>query len=126
VLQTQKRSIVQSVLVGPADGWGARFGCDQRSITWLATTATLLHTLDLLTGIRLMLVFGIEQEQNPLARALFQLGGPIGLGAVKLGVVLTGVLLLVSLARAGRARLARNALLVITMIGLLGFSSNLV
>jgi hypothetical protein len=89
-------------------------------------TATLLHALDLLTGIRLMLVFGIEQEQNPLARALFQLGGPIGLGVVKLGVVLIGVFLLVSFARAGRARLARNALLAVALLGLLGFSSNLV
>jgi threonine/homoserine efflux transporter RhtA len=74
----------------------------------------------------LMLVFGIEQEQNPLARALFQLGGPFGLGVVKLGVVVTGVLLLVSIARAGRARLARNALVAIALLGLLGFSSNLV
>jgi hypothetical protein len=84
-----------------------------------------LHALDLLTGIRLMLVLGIEQEQNPLARALFQFGGPLGLGAIKLGVVLAGVLLLVSIARAGRVRLARNALLVVALLGLLGVSSNL-
>jgi K+ transporter len=51
--------------------------------------------------------------------------GHSGLAAVKLGVVGGGVLALIHLARNGRARLARNSLLLISMIGLLGFSSNL-
>jgi threonine/homoserine efflux transporter RhtA len=106
--------------------WGTRLACGPRGIILLATGALLLQILDLLTGIRLMLVFGIDQEQNPIARALFQTGGPLGLASVKLGVVLAAALVLVLLARAGRARLARNTLVVVALLGLLGFTSNLV
>jgi hypothetical protein len=100
--------------------------CTRPAIATLAAVALALHILDLLTGIRLMRVYGLDQEQNPLARAIFQTSGPLGLGAVKLGVVLTGIAVLLYLGRNGRGRLARNCLLVVAMIGLLGFSSNLV
>jgi hypothetical protein len=73
-----------------------------------------------------MLMYGIEQEQNPIARTIFQLGGPFGLGAAKYGVLLLGVVMLVLVARAGRPRLARNALVLVAILGLLGFSSNLI
>lgn len=126
MLQIQQRSIPRAILLGPEHGWGARIGCDPRTLTGLAVCALLLHVLDLVTGIRLMTLFGIDQEQNPVARALFQSSGPAGLAMVKVGVVAIGVLLLLSLARAGRPRLARNALLAIALLGLLGFSSNLV
>jgi hypothetical protein len=60
--------------------------------SWLvlvfAGMAIVLQTMDLLTGIRLMLVFGIDQEQNPIARTIFDTAGPIGLTIVKLGIVL--------------------------------------
>jgi hypothetical protein len=98
--------------------------------SWLvlvfAGMAIVLQTMDLLTGIRLMLVFGIDQEQNPIARTIFDTAGPIGLTIVKLGIVLSGVLMLLMLARAGRPRLARNALALVALLGLLGFTSNLV
>jgi hypothetical protein len=122
----QARSRLHLVLYGPHNAWGARIGCGPRALTVLAATSILLHALDLLTGIRLMLVFGIDQELNPLARAIFQDLGPLGLTVLKLGVVLTGVLALLYLAHLGRPRLARNALLVVGLLGLLGFSSNLV
>jgi Domain of unknown function (DUF5658) len=95
-------------------------------MVFVASLAVLLQGLDLLSGIRLMLVFGIDQEQNPISRSIFQSTGPVGLTLVKLGVVLCGVLALLLLARAGRTRLARNALLLVALLGLLGLVSNLV
>jgi hypothetical protein len=95
-------------------------------ILLIAAVAVVLQSLDLLSGIRLMLVHGIDQEQNPIARTIFQTGGPVGLIIIKLGVVLSGVLVLLLLARAGRRRLARNALVMVALLGLLGFASNLV
>jgi hypothetical protein len=88
--------------------------------------AIVLQTMDLLTGIRLMVLYGLDQEQNPIARTIFATSGPAGLMIVKLGVVLSGVLMLVLVAGAGRPRLARNALAVVALLGLLGFVSNLV
>ncbi len=124
--QIQKRSLLSAVLYGPELGWGAQVGCDFGTISGLAVCALLLHALDLVTGIRLMTVFGIDQEQNPVARALFQSGGPAELAIVKVGVVATGVVVLLWFARAGRPRLARNAMVAIALLGMLGFSSNLV
>jgi hypothetical protein len=92
----------------------------------IAAVAVALQSLDLLTGIRLMLIYGIDQEQNPITRTIFQTGGPAGLTILKLGVVLSGVLALLLVARAGRRRLARNALVLVALLGLLGFASNLV
>jgi hypothetical protein len=92
----------------------------------LASLALILQALDLLSGIRMMLAYGVDLEQNPVARTIFQVGGPIGLTLVKLGVVTTGVVVLVILARVGRTRVARNALIAVSLLGLLGFASNLV
>jgi hypothetical protein len=50
----------------------------------------------------------------------------LGLIPLKLGVVLIGVALFVRTARFGRARLARNCLVLAAAIGLLGATSNLV
>ena len=69
------------------------------------------------------MLYGLDQEQNPIARSIFQTGGPAGLMIVKLGVVLIGVVVLLLLAHAGRARLAGTALVP---VALLGFASNLV
>jgi hypothetical protein len=92
----------------------------------LALLAVLFHALDLATGLRMMLVYGISLEQNPLARLIMQNGGPLSLAVVKLGIVVAGVLLFVRTAHAGRARLARNCLVMAMTIGLLGAASNLV
>src|SRR5947209_8515172 len=114
------------LLLGPDDGWGATLLTSPLGITSLAALAIVMHALDLASGIRMMLVYGIELEQNPLARALMMDTGPLGLAAAKLGVVSLGVLLFVRTAQAGRPRLARNCLLLAAAIGLLGFTSNMV
>jgi hypothetical protein len=85
-----------------------------------------MHILDLGTGLRMMHVYGIHLEQNPLARFIMNNAGPVGLVEIKLGVVLAGILLFVRTAQAGRARLARNCLLIAACIGMLGWTSNLI
>jgi hypothetical protein len=114
------------LLLGPDSGWGARVATGRTAIYVLALLVVIFHTLDLATGLRMMLVYGIGLEQNPLARLIMESGGPLGLVAFKLGVVLLGVLLFVRTAHMGRARLARNCLVMALTIGLLGATSNLV
>lgn len=114
------------VLLGPDDSWGARLATGPLAITALAAFALLMHVLDLATGLRMMLLYGIKLEQNPLARYIMSNSGPLGLIEVKLAVVLMGVLLFVRTAHAGRPRLARNCLLIAAGVGMLGFASNLV
>src|SRR5438105_2860167 len=114
------------LLLGPDDSWGATLATGPLAITCLAMLAVLLHALDLASGIRMMLVYGIGLEQNPLARLLMTDLGPLGLAVAKLGVVGLGVLLFVRTAQAGRPRLARNCLLLAAGSGLLGFTSNLI
>ena len=92
----------------------------------LAGFALVMHVMDLATGLRMMQLYGIELEQNPLARALMYRAGPAGLVEVKLAVVLVGLGLFVRVAHVGRPRLARNCLLIATVIGMLGWTSNLV
>ena len=92
----------------------------------MAALAVVLHALDLATGLRMMLLYGIPLEQNPLARFIMHNAGPLGLVELKLGVVLGAVLLFVRTAHVGRPRLARNCLLIAAGIGMLGFASNLV
>ena len=86
----------------------------------------IMHTLDLATGLRMMLVYGINLEQNPLARFIMHNAGPLALVEFKLGVVLAAVVLFVRTAKVGRPRLARNCLLIAAVIGILGWTSNLV
>jgi len=62
-----------------------------------------LHVPDLLTGLRMMLTYGTHTEQNPLARFVMLYAGPVGLIALKLAVVIGGVLLFVRTAQLGRA-----------------------
>jgi hypothetical protein len=114
------------LLLGADDSWGATLGTGPLAITCLAMLAVLMHALDLASGIRMMLMYGIGLEQNPLARLIMTDAGPLGLAAAKLGVVGLGVLLFVRTARSGRPRLARNCLLLAAGIGLLGFASNMV
>jgi hypothetical protein len=114
------------LLLGPDDSWGATLATSPIAITCLALLALVMHALDLASGIRMMLVYGIPLEQNPLARMLMTDVGPLGLAAAKLGVVGVGVMLFVRTAQVGRPRLARNCLLLAATIGLLGFTSNLV
>ncbi|MBV8717747.1 MAG: hypothetical protein JO020_12570 [Chloroflexi bacterium] len=120
------RARTRHLLLGPDDGWAATLATGPLAITCLAIFALLMHALDLASGIRMMLVYGISLEQNPLARAIMTDGGPLGLAVAKLGVVGIGVLLFVRTAHIGRPRLARNCLLLAAGIGLLGFTSNLV
>jgi hypothetical protein len=114
------------VLLGSEDSWGATLATGRLGIAALAVFALFMHVLDLASGLRMMLVYGINLEQNPLARMIMINMGPMGLVALKLGVVMAGVLLFVRTAQAGRPRLARNCLLMAVCIGLLGFTSNLV
>ncbi|HEV7664133.1 MAG TPA: hypothetical protein VGQ62_11405 [Chloroflexota bacterium] len=114
------------VLLGPDISWAATLATGPVGIHVLAGLALLLHVLDLATGLRMMLVYGIALEQNPLARAVMTSAGPLGLVELKLGVVIGGILLFVRTAQAGRPRLARNCLLIAAGVGLLGFASNLV
>jgi hypothetical protein len=117
---------VRWVLLGPDDSWGATLATGRAAISALAVLAVFTHVLDLASGVRMMLVHGIQLEQNPLARYLMSTGGPVGLATAKLGVVMIGVLLFMYTARAGRPRLARNCLLLAAGIGVLGFASNMV
>ena|SRR5438034_2746633 len=114
------------ILLGPEDSAAGRILCGKSAIAALALLAISLHVLDLLTGIEMIQTYGLPTEQNPLARSLFQLAGPVGLGLAKLGIVGSGVGALAWLAGRGRRRLARNALVAVATLGLLGFSSNLV
>jgi hypothetical protein len=114
------------VLLGPDDSWGARLATGPTAIYLLAGLVLLVHALDLATGLRMMLTYGIHLEQNPLARFIVTTSGPMGLAQVKLGVVLLGVLLFVRTAQLGRARLARNCLVFAAGVGVLGTTSNLV
>jgi hypothetical protein len=114
------------VLLGADDSWGATLATGRRGIYALASLAMLMHLLDLATGLRMMLVYGIHFEQNPLARMIMTTGGPVGLVEIKLGVVLAGVLLFIRTAQVGRPRLARNCLLIAAGMGMLGWTSNLV
>ena len=114
------------LLLGSDDAWSARVATGPMAIYTLALLTLAMHALDLATGIRMMLVYGIELEQNPIARAIMQSAGPVGLIEAKLAVVGLGVLLFVRAAQVGRARLARNCLVLAAGAGLLGFASNLV
>ncbi len=114
------------LLLGNDESWGARFATGPLGILVLAAFALVMHILDLATGLRMMLVYGIHLEQNPLARFIMHNAGPLGLVEIKLGVVLAGILLFVRTAQVGRPRLARNCLLIAAGIGMLGLTSNLV
>jgi hypothetical protein len=114
------------VLLGDDKSWGATLATGPMGIYALAIFALFMHALDLATGLRMMLVYGIDLEQNPLARFMMTTGGPVGLVELKLGVVIAGLLLFVRTAHVGRRRLARNCLLIAAGIGMLGWTSNLV
>jgi hypothetical protein len=125
-VKTESSSWSRRVLLGPEDGWGARLATGPVAIYVLAALVLLLHLLDLATGLNMMLRYGIELEQNPLARLVMSTAGPIGLIPLKLGVVVCGVVLFVRAAQLGRARLARNCLVFSAAVGLLGVASNMV
>jgi hypothetical protein len=114
------------VLLGRDDSWGATLATGPLGIYLLAAVALCMHALDLASGLRMMHVYGVDLEQNPLARLIMQHAGPLGLIELKLGVVLAALVLFVRTAEAGRPRLARNCLLLAVAIGILGFASNLV
>lgn len=120
------RTWTRHLLLGPDDAWGATLGTGPTGIALLSTLAVTFQVLDLTTGLHMMLRYGVGLEQNPLARAIMQTWGPLGLIDLKMGVVLAGVLFLRYMARSGRPRLARNCLAVTMGLGLLGFASNLV
>ena len=113
-------------MLGPDDGWGARVATGPIAIYMLAALVLVVHVLDLGTGLHMMTNYGLELEQNPLARFVMATAGPLGLVPLKLGVVGGGVLLFVRAAQFGRARLARNCLLFSAAVGLLGIASNMV
>lgn len=123
---TSLRRRVRWLLLGSDDTWGATLATGPLGILALATLAIVLQVMDLTTGLRMMLVHGIGTELNPLARTVMSTAGPLGLAELKLGVVLLGILIFVETAHAGRRRLARNCLLMVAALGLLGFASNLI
>jgi hypothetical protein len=114
------------VLLGPDDGWGAHLATGPVAIYVLAVLVMVMHVLDLATGLHMMITYGVELEQNPLARFVMTTAGPAGLIPLKLGVVSAGVVLFVRAAQLGRARLARNCLVFSGVVGLLGVASNMV
>jgi hypothetical protein len=114
------------VLLGPDDSWGATLATSPVAIYALAGLALVMHLFDPATGLRMMQTYGVELEQNPLARAVMYSVGPIGLVELKLSVVVTALWLFVSVARAGRPRLARNCLMIAAILGVLGWASNMV
>jgi len=120
------RGLTHRVLLGRDDSWGARLATSRVAISALAMLALSMHLLDLASGERMMLLHGIQLEQNPLARYIMTTGGPLSLAEFKLGVVMGGLVLFMRTARLGRPRLARNCLLLAAGIGLLGFASNFV
>jgi len=113
-------------LLGPDDSWAAQVATGPAAIYLLAALVMVMHVLDLATGLHMMITYGIELEQNPLARFVMTTAGPLGLVPLKLGVVGGGVLLFVRAAQLGRARLARNCLVFSAAVGLLGVASNMV
>jgi hypothetical protein len=125
-VMTRVQGWTRWVLLGDDESWGATLGTGQIGIYRLAALVLIMHILDLATGLRMMLVYGIHLEQNPVARYIMQTAGPLALVEVKLGVVAIGVLLFIKTAQVGRARLARNCLLLAAGIGMLGWASNLV
>ena len=123
---TRVRGWTRWVLLGADDSWGATLATGSLGIYTLAGFALLMHVLDLVTGLRMMQLYGVDMEQNPFARFIMQTAGPMGLIEMKLGVVVAAVVLFVCTAQVGRPRLARNCLLAAAGIGILGWSSNLV
>ena len=123
---TRVQAWTRWVLLGDDESWAATYATGPTGISLLAGLAMLMHVLDLATGLRMMLLYGIDLEQNPLARTIMTTLGPVGLVEIKLGVVLAGILLFVRTAQVGRGRLARNCLVLAAVIGILGWSSNLV
>lgn len=126
LLTRRLRRWARRLLLGPEGAWGARVATSRVAIYALAALAVVCHALDLVTGLRMMLVYGVGLEQNPLARLIMLTAGPLGLIAFKLSIVVAGVVLFIRTAEAGRARLARNCLLVAVALGMLGAASNLV
>jgi hypothetical protein len=94
------------------------------AIALLAALVLVAQALDLLTGLRMVLHYGIDAELNPLVRAILIGAGPAGAAAVKLGAATLAVALLLVLARTGRRQLARNCLLIAVDIGFVGALSN--
>jgi len=123
---TRVRGWTRWALLGADDSWGATLATGPLGIYLLAGLAMAMHVLDLVTGLRMMQVYGIETELNPLARFIMQTAGSIGLIELKLGVVAGALVLFVFTAQVGRPRLARNCLLLVAGMGVLGWSSNLV
>lgn len=120
------RTWTRHLLLGPDDAWGATIGTGPIGIAVLSTLALFFQMLDLATGLQMMLRYGVGMEQNPVARAIMETWGPLGMIDAKVGVVLVGILFLRHLARSGRPRLARNCLAITMCLGVLGFASNLV
>jgi hypothetical protein len=125
-VMTRVQGWTRWVLLGDDNSWGATLATGPLGIYTLAAFALLMHAIDLATGLRMMLMYGVDLEQNPLARFIMTTAGPLGLVELKLGVVAAGLLLFVRTAKAGRPRLARNCLLIAAGIGMLGWTSNLV
>src|SRR6266571_458894 len=94
---TRMQGWTRWVLLGNDKSWGATLATEPMGIYGLAAFALLMHVLDLATGLRMMHVYGIQLEQNPLARFIMHTAGPLGLVEVKLGVVAIGVLLFVKI-----------------------------
>lgn len=90
----------------------------------LAIFALAMQGLDLISALRMIGSHGLSSELNPLARAIFMQGGPVGLTAIKMGVIVAAVWLFIRVAREGRVRLAAAALVLSALVGAFGYYSN--
>jgi hypothetical protein len=94
------------------------------AMTLLATIVLVAQALDLVSGLHMVLRYGMGAELNPLLRVMLISAGPAGAAVVKLGAAVLAVALLLGLARTGRTLLARNCLLIAVVIGFVGALSN--
>lgn len=95
-----------------------------RTIVCFALLALGFQALDLLTGLRMVLAYGLQAETNPLMRDALLTGGPVQVAVFKIGAALLSVGAFLMLARLGRTQLARICLLLAADLGALGVLSN--
>ena len=97
-----------------------------RGIVLLAVLALAAQSADLVSAVRMIARYGTSAELNPVARALVERGGVLTLSGIKLAAAACGIVLFVYVGNIGRTRVAAAALCVATIVGALGYVSNLV
>ena len=62
---TRAHVLTRWLLLGSDTSWGATVATGPLGIYLLAACALFLHVLDLATGLRMILVYGVQLELNP-------------------------------------------------------------